>query len=776
MKDIYKIFIDPPKEFSQLPWWFWNDEITEEGIKEQLADFRDKGIYGFTIQARMGLSGTIPYLGKRWFELIKYAVDEAEKYGMIVHLYDEGMYPSGSAHGEVVDGHPEFLARGLEMRKIEQSEELKLGFQEKCIAIMPEGENKATPFNQDTKINKPYYAFIITPSNGAIRGVHEGEDDGQPNAPKASDLLNPSAIKRFIELTHERYYQALKDHFGKTVQAIFTDEPSIMGRGSKGGLKAWTDRLEEDFRRDKGYDIIPLLPALWNDIGEITAQVRRDHNDVVANRLNDSFYQQISDWCSEHNIALTGHPSESDDIGPLRYFQLPGQDMVWRYVEPEKPSALEGKHSTTGKCSSSAARHQKARRNGDEVYGAYGWKLNMDEMKWLADWFMVRGVNLLWPHAFYYSIRDFRIYERPPDLGMNSLWWKHYRIFADYTRRICWLLTDSEQVCDIAILGRHNHLPWEPAKVLYQNQYDFNYLEDRLLNEANIKNGRLNIGESSYSVIIMPDHHLSNEYKKILAKFADSGGQVIAFSSPEQLAEQLSITNDVKIEPTNADLRYIHVKKDGYDFYYFTNEGANVIDARLSVNCIGNAEWWDPLTGKFIDCPILDITEEAITVPLHLEKRESIILAIDPNSSPKIQPNWQPQQIIEKIDISSGWKIFDKASGKVLSDKLIDWREIAGYEKFSGTLSYERSFEVTSEMLNNASWILNLGDVHDFVEIYCNGVGCGVKLWDPFKFAINLKAGTNILRINVTNSLANKYDKESVKSGIFGPVFMEKWE
>ncbi len=34
--------------------------------------------------------------------MVKFAVEEDERRGMIVYLYDEGMYPSGSAHGEVV--------------------------------------------------------------------------------------------------------------------------------------------------------------------------------------------------------------------------------------------------------------------------------------------------------------------------------------------------------------------------------------------------------------------------------------------------------------------------------------------------------------------------------------------------------------------------------------------------------------------------------------------------------------------------------------------------
>lgn len=62
-------------------------------------------------------------------------------------------------------------------------------------------------------------------------------------------------------------------------------------------------------------------------------------------------------WCEAHDVALTGHPAEPDNIGPLRHFHIPGQDVVWGQVLPGTPSALEGPESTQAKCSSSAALH-----------------------------------------------------------------------------------------------------------------------------------------------------------------------------------------------------------------------------------------------------------------------------------------------------------------------------------------------------------------------------------------------------------------------------------
>ena len=779
MKDIYETFATPPNEYTQIPWWFWNDEITEAGIKEQLADFREQGIYGFTIHARMGLSPSIPYLGQRWFELVRFAVEEAARHGMVVHLYDEGMYPSGSAHGEVVNGHPEFLARGLEMRRIEPPAELVLSDQEKCVAILLEGQQKAV--EQEPPESGPYWAFVVTLSGGTIRGVHEGEDGGEPNAPAAADLLNPDAMRRFIELTHERYYQELKEYCGNTVRAFFTDEPSIMGRGSKRGLKPWTDGLAEQFRESKGYDLIPLLPALWMDIGDRTASIRKDYEDVVAQRLDESFYQQLSDWCAAHDVALTGHPAASDDIGPLRHFQLPGQDMVWRYAEPEKPTALEGAHSTVGKCSSSAARHLNARRNGNEVYGAYGWNLTIDEMKWLADWLMVRGVNLLWPHAFYYSVRDSRAYERPPDLFRHNLWHKHYHILANYTKRLCWLLTDSEQVCDVGILAHHNHLPWEPAKILFQNQWDFNYIEDRLLAEASLKDGRMQLGEASYSVIVrMVNQSIPESGEKALERFAQSGGRIILFDPSADshiFLQQLKsyLAPDIVLETAHPDLRYIHIRKDGGEFYYLTNEGGDTIQGKLTVSRVGHAEWWHPLTGESTPSPVLAKQDNSMCIPIRLERRQGMALAIDPEGKPNLAPNARPASVIQTMDISTGWKLLHPETGKVLANDLVDWTTLEGYGKFSGTLVYEKTLDITAQTLDSSEWTVNLGTVHDFAEVFCNGVSCGVKLWGPFQFRIPLETGSNALRVEVTNSMANRMNDATLPSGMMGPVTIEKW-
>ena len=123
--------------------------------------------------------------------------------------------------------------------------------------------------------------------------------------------------------------------------------------------------------------------------------------------------------------------------------------------------------------------HQGKRRNSNECFSAYGHEFTWEEMLWLTNWCFVRGVNMLSPHAFYYSVWGHRKDERPPDVGPNSPWWGDYKRYADYCRRLSWVNTDSRHVCPIAIVCASDELPWRAARVCFENQRDFNYLELR---------------------------------------------------------------------------------------------------------------------------------------------------------------------------------------------------------------------------------------------------------------------------------------------------------
>lgn len=558
-------FEHPSEEFSPMPFWFWNDTLSEQEISRQMHAFKAKGVDGFVIHPRIGLDPEIAYMGERWLSFVRYAVSLAEELEMKVILYDEAMYPSGSCCGQVVAENPDFCAKGLKM-----TDSPVLGEREKLIA------------KTAWKGSERY--FVLTPTRGVIRGTYYGQDSNEAGAPPAADLLNPDSVAAFLRLTHEKYYAALAEHFGRTVIAIFTDEPNLQGvRGSK-GLLSWTDDFLADFCA-MGYTEAEL-PALFDSEAENAERIRADYERALFARMNRTYYGQLAAWCEAHGVALTGHPAKSDDIYLLSHFGIPCQDIVWRYLYPGEPTNVSGAHSTMGKCASDSARHRGKRRNGNECFGVCGHRddpyvFDRSDMKWYIDWLFARGCNLIIPHAFYYSVRGKRRDERPPQVGMHGAFWEEYREISDYVKRCCAINTDSVNITDVAILCGERDLPDLPARALYENQIEFNYLERSLLGEVTVQEGVARVAKQSYRLIIT-DGPLDEASRVFLDVFRRAGGTVLSYSDYQgneqaYLAEIRKVSRTItRIDP-HRDLRLTRVRKYGVEILFLSNEGEETL-------------------------------------------------------------------------------------------------------------------------------------------------------------------------------------------------------
>jgi hypothetical protein len=606
----------PPAEFSVCPFWFWNDALSQDEIVRQIEDFEAHGVHGFVIHPRAGLPRDLGWMSHGLIEFMRFAIEQAAKRQMWVVLYDEGMYPSGSSSGQVVAENPAFKTRALfaidldEAKPDTETQGIRIGADgqpelaedQNLVAVVKRRENghRIAVIDRATK-----------PGYSVIRGLHFLQDNAPrredhrevpENAPPAADILNPRAVACFIRLVYQRYYDEFNEHFGKTIHAIFTDEPSFLGRRAERGAMPGTRGILEHVNRFLGYDFTDHLAALWYKDEPDAARYRRDYLRALNSRLEETFYAQIHRWCASHNIALTGHPAGPGDIGHLRYFDIPGQDIVWRYIEPGKPSALEGDQSVVGKCASSAMIHLGRRRNLSECCGAYGHDFTFDEMEWLTRWLIVRGCNMLVLHAFYYSIRGPRIDERPPQLGPNSPWWGRFKPFADASRRLCWLNTDCRHVCSLAILGLNDYLPWEAAEVCFRNQRDFNYLEARHLWEnARVESDGIHLAGMHYKALIV-EFDPPSKAKEALDRL-ERAGRLIRWNKADgdtQLLEKVNelVPADVQLLPATPNVRVRHVTKGRADYYIVFNEGQEPVEFRLRTSVEGERFVLDAERGR----------------------------------------------------------------------------------------------------------------------------------------------------------------------------------
>ncbi|MFZ4696006.1 MAG: hypothetical protein ACOYMV_12850, partial [Verrucomicrobiia bacterium] len=692
---------------------------------------------------------------------------ECARLGMKVILYDEGAYPSGSACGAVVAENPDFASRCLGMwdkdfkgpwRGFWRPNTGRALLDRHVATVLARVGDRGRIEARTARVlpARAHEIFeVVVPrgcwkamsvwdvaSGGHVRGIYPEHESQHATAPASGDILNPEAVACFLRLTHDAFWRHLRRHFGTTILAMFTDEPHPLGKGPfrvkhprtyTGGFVDWiARRWDEDPRA--------WLPSLWLDYGEGTEEFRRRYERAVQERLREVFYGAQRRWCERHGIALTGHPAASDEMRPLHDFHIPGQDMVWRAVLPDSPSALEGPASTAAKAATSAARAGGRRRILTELCGAYGWRHSLDELKWLFDWHLVRGNNLLNPHAVFYSIRERRAWESEPDLGVHNAWWPKFPRIAAYGRRLCWLLTDCEHVCEVAVVGNGDSLPWQAAKALQQAQVDFLYLDDTALASGKPL-ARFRVAILDGDPPLSPRARAALRRLRVLRKFASS-----------------HLPRDLRISPGNPDLRFIHVRKGGKDFYLLVNEGEKVIEGRIRVRAGGAKEWWDPWTGTRSPVP-------EGPVRLRLERRASVVLAVDPSRKPSALPAERPRREIVR-PVRAKWRV-RKPGGRLLGLKAPgDWARQRGFELFTGTLAYEASLEVPSA----AELWLDLGRVGEIAELRVDGRVVGACLWAPYRFRFNAAPGRHRFEVRVTNSMANEYEGAQLPSGLMGPV------
>ncbi len=723
---------NPGNTFSPIPFWFWNDTLDRDELVRQLDDFHKKGVDGFVIHPRLGME--TPYLSDEYLDLVETCVKEAERRHMMVVLYDEGMYPSGSAHGRVVAEDRRYAARALIAVKTgETSPDAEILYRF-FVKLDGEGNLDAVSLDQpkgdDTYVS---YDFVLDYTNGKIRGLLPDEDDGQPNAPAAADILNPGAVELFTKFTHDVYYERLSGHFGKTVIGFFTDEPSVTGRGAKmNGKISWTYDLLEDFF-ECGGDFIDLAALLFpTKDKKLARNASRTYKKTINHRLAGAYYQTLSDWCRGHNVALMGHPAESADCDTLRKLDVPGQDLVWRMVTEE--TALTSPDSVMAKLAADAARHIGASRNSNEVFGVCGeagnpWNFTPDNMMWYLNFLFARGCNMIIPHAFYYSVKTpLQSNERPPDVGPNNIWWKDYKKIAMYIKRLSWLNTTAVNHPDAAVLCSAEHVPVKPVEPLYKKGYTFNYLSiDDLMERVRVVDDTIRIDQYNYKVLLVDSRlPIDAEIVGKIGRCLVQGGEMHNGSNFIDFVEKhVKRTSYFEGTSGNAeDIRYVHLSKSGCPFFLLVNEGRTTVEGTLVTDQNGAAADFDPWTGN--TSPLAaSMTERGfeygVTVPPHSVR----VIGINPSALVKLAKETPAEPHLRELT-SLG----------------------------EGNMTFHCREDITKIKLS-------FTDIHDIVDVTVNGQSAGRLLFMPYELDITefVKPGENTVEVAVTGSMANTYGK-----------------
>ncbi len=585
----HKLFSTPPIASRLVPFWFWNASMDREEIIHQIEEMAQKGVGGFFICARQGL--TIPYLSEQWFQLVTLAIECAQQYGLHCWLYDEYPYPSGMSGGEVtllhpdskqnqllnktitIDG-PQALAYDLPWARVLSAQAIPLEDSSHTphwsqaldlstyIGIVP-AESIFQSTGLTTYTNKRFFTadmqkqlvWNVPPGRWIINVFLEKEVDNFKYFGNYVDPCHREAIETFIATTYEPYAQRFQAHFGQTIKGFFTDEVGMLGR------IPWSTRLPRAFREHYGYELIPNLPALLYSVNEDTARVRYDFFQALHHLLGESYHKPISSWCEDHNLQyITEVPSMR--MTTQRYSHVPGGDSAHEKIGRSLQWILDRYAPSLRadpKIASSLAHQFGLERSAIECFHSVGWSMTLQDAKWMLDRLAALGINFFVFHAFCYSISGLRKHDAPPSQFLQNPYWLHFRHLADYAGRLSYALSQGRAHISIALvhptttfwthmgnpLHNFQYCGSDPAEeralerlkqdwMYLQNQLllqqiDFDHLDSELLAEASIEGESLIIGQARYDVLILPPmSNLETAAWTRIKAFLQAGGKVIS--------------------------------------------------------------------------------------------------------------------------------------------------------------------------------------------------------------------------------------------------------
>ncbi len=539
--------------YREAPFWSWNDVLEVDEAVRQIDLMKEGGWGGFFMHARSGL--VTPYMEEKWMEVTRACVEHARKTGMCAYLYDENRWPSGFAGGAVPARGPEYRMKFLVIS--ENLPEPGDGRYKWVASFAVEGRGRsmkavAVPRETVGGDGRPvyhFYQYTCGLGNDWFFGT------------SYVDLLNPEVTDEFLRVTHDRYREAVGEDFGKTIPGMFTDEPCMAAMPWGPGVTVpWTPALPAVFEERRGYDLTEELLSLFLPVGDYR-KVRYDFYRTITEMFVENYMKRVYDWCQRNGIAYTGHVNAEDTISYqiewvgatmpcYEYQHFPGMDHLRFNV----------RNPQTAKQVSSVADQLGKPRALSELYGVSGQGFNFKGRKWIGDWHLALGINLLNPHLWLYTMRGERKRDFPPTISYQQPHWKKSAAMSNHNAALSQALSSGRRVVDVLLMhpvetGWLDFTPYdlralepldrafaEAMDALLGAQLDFHLGDETLMAKyGGVDGAKLGVGSGRYSVAVLPYcATLRRETVALLGRFARAGGTLIVLGDKPTLVDGTS--------------------------------------------------------------------------------------------------------------------------------------------------------------------------------------------------------------------------------------------
>jgi len=554
-----------------------------------------------------------------WDNLIR-AVEACHEVGLIVWIYDEEGYPSGAAGGLVLKSNPAFEALALTYDKS----------QPELFAIRPAYEH--------THASNNFHA-----------------------ARRYPNLIDNRAVQCFIEKTHDEYWRRLKKYFGKTIQAFFTDEPSLMAvnigplpKKVRKNVRVidppdedvkplpsvpWVQDLPEEYRKRYGQDLLKVRQSLFEGNSEFDREVRRRFWALISDLIAERYFGRLQQWAQAHGVASSGHtlweetplhhvPLYGNTLNVLGRMDIPGLDML-----NSNPEAVIYDGWLTTSLPTSAALLTGRRKVMTEV-SDFSEKMagrdpaSLEVMRAAAAWQAVLGVT---EFTLYYN------------RGERSA--KEYRAYCDFVGRLNAVLREARPVPEVLLYYPiydlwAEYIPTaekltlqlqskrtqqiqksflELGQRMVRGQISFAIADYELLTNAEVRNSDLRVGPQRFKTLVLPAGvDLPEPVAEKLKQFESRGGGIFR-AKPTMSGADFDTLADIH------DSGALIVKSERIIVGRFIRDERNIllvvnVSSRPytgAVKAATAAEWItaEPSSGRLERAKVTEAGQIAVTLP-----------------------------------------------------------------------------------------------------------------------------------------------------------------
>lgn len=817
---VYEKFQNPAKEYTTVPFWFWNDKIDKTEIVRQLKLMHEQKVYECVIHARHGLE--TPYFSEEWFECIGFAIREGKRLGMRFWIYDENNFPSGYAGGKVLEKNPDFCGKHIKCFTLKPGETLKAHEIIDVVAVFKkEKSGWVNTELSDLSEERKVYAICYTHWKVAY-----GED-------YYIDLLNPEATSEFINVTHKEYLKRFGSEFGSVIRGFFSDEAGFYNglqlpwsdRNDDGTL-VWTDKFPAYFKEINGYDIVDNLPYLFEFDAEISPKVRVDFYETVSKLYREFFLRPQRYFCEEHGMKLIGHLHYEDYL----HLQIATQGNFTKAISEFSYAGLDRIEYIPGAVSerlvSSVSRQYGRERTLSETFAQGGWDFTMQDMRRWTDFQLVRGVNLFVIHAFFYSIDDFRKNDAPPSFFFQSPAFPFYHLYSDYVMRLSQLLSSGKGRSGIALYDPtasgqaefdvFNREPvraldrdvQEVVRALEEAQYDCCLINDEAFNNTELINGCFKAGRESFAALAVTARYLPFKTFEAVYHLAESGlptaflrHKPVCIESGmreqyDKMFEQLltlphvgfideyhfyrkftyrfevrcfqaiqsfceAVKPLIELDKPDENIKCCVREIDDITAYFVVNENSGGASNVIYFDETRPPVLWNPLDGTK-QAVEYNENDGKISIKVNMAPYSSLLFVFG-DSVPK---NPKKERLLSRIPLDGIWNItfgtekIKSCIERISADKC---REDRITYEYNVLLDYPGDFAV-----------IKFAELHNICDAEINGKKSGTVLWRPYELRTELfKKGINHIKLTVYTTAAGKLNEKALPYGIGGPVFLD---